>query len=130
MVGPDDRLLEKVLSTFEPVVTVDGIRIGSAEIDIDSSEIHAVFMSPKHSALDILLTLTFKGASAVIIVLKEPDPELEAIYRNEIRDNLGSGIPTRVLTVELPIDDFKKNEIQHTLDDVIEEILLKKKISP
>ena len=118
-----------MLSTFQPVVSVDGIRIGSAEVDIDSSEVHAVFMSPKHSALDILLTLTYKGASAVIIVLKEPDPDLETIYRNEIRENLGAGIPTRVLCVELPIDDFKKNEIHHTLDDIIEEILVKKGIS-
>ena len=118
-----------MLSTFEPVVSVDGIRIGSAEVDIDSSEVHAVFMSPKHSVMDILLTLTYKGASAVIIVLKEPDPELETIYRNEIRENLGMGIPTRVLSVEFPIDEFKKNEIQHTLDDVIEEILTKRGIS-
>ncbi len=105
---------------------MDGINIGSAELDLDSSEIHAVFMSPKHSALDILLTLTYKGASAVIIVLKELDPDLEAIYRNEIRENLGTGIPTRVLSVELPIDEFKKTEIHHTFDDVVEEILTKK----
>lgn len=129
MVGPDDKLLEKVLSTFKPVVTVDGIRIGSTEFDIDSSEIRAVFMSPKHSALDILLALTYKGASAVVIVLKEPDLEIETIYRNEIRKNLGSGVPTRVLTVELPFDEFKKNEIHHTFDDVVEEIL-EKKIKP
>ncbi|MGY5880010.1 MAG: hypothetical protein RTV31_07150 [Candidatus Thorarchaeota archaeon] len=127
MVGPDDKLLEEVLSTFDdPVVAVDGIRIGSTEIDTDTSEIHAVFMSPKHSALDILLTLTYKGASAVIIVCKDADPEIETIYRNEIRDNLGTGTPTRVVQVSLPLDDFKKNEIHHIFDEVVEEILEKK----
>ncbi|MBE0525685.1 hypothetical protein E4H12_07545 [Candidatus Thorarchaeota archaeon] len=82
-------------------------------------------MSPKHAALDILLTLTYKGASAVIIVCKDADPEIEVIYRNEIRENLGTGIPTRILKVSLPFDDFKKNEIHHLFDDVIEEILEK-----
>jgi hypothetical protein len=119
------------LSTFDdPVVAVDGIRIGSTEYDTDTSEIHAVFMSPKHSALDILLTLTYKGASAVIIVCKDLDPDVETIYRNEIRENLGSGIPTRVVHVTLPIDDFKRNEIHHLFDDVVEEILEKKANKP
>lgn len=127
VVGPDDRLLEEVLSTFDdPVVAVDGIRIGSTEYDTDTSEIHAVFMSPKHSALDILLTLTYKGASAVMIVCKDSDLEIETIYRNEIRENLGTGIPTRVVTVSLPLDEFKRNEIHHIFDDVVEEILEKK----
>ena len=116
-----------MLSTFDdPVVAIDGIRIGSTEVDIDSSEIHAVFMSPKHSALDILLTLTYKGASAVIIVCKDKDPEIEMVYRNEIRDNLGTGIPTRVISVDLPLDEFQKNEIHHVFDEVVEEILAKK----
>lgn len=83
-------------------------------------------MSPKHAALDILLTLTYKGASAVIIVCKEADPEIETIYRNEIRENLGTGIPTRVVQATLPLDDFKRNEIHHLFDDVVEEILEKK----
>jgi hypothetical protein len=83
-------------------------------------------MSPKHAALDILLTLTFKGASAVIIVCKEADPEIETIYRNEIRENLGTGIPTRVVQVTLPLDDFKRNEIHHIFDEIVEEILEKK----
>ncbi|TFG28085.1 hypothetical protein EU527_17760 [Candidatus Thorarchaeota archaeon] len=87
-------------------------------------------MSPKHSALDILLTLTYKGSSAVIIVLKEPDPEIEIIYRNEIRENLGSGIPTRVLSVALPLDEYKKNEIYHVFDEIVEEILEMKGKTP
>ena len=127
VVGPDDKLLEAVLSTFDdPVVAVDGIRIGSTEYDTDTSEVHAVFMSPKHSALDILLALTYKGASAVIIVCKDADPEIETIYRNEIRENLGTGTPTRVVQASLPLDEFKKNEIHHLFDDVVEEILEKK----
>jgi len=124
VVGPDDMLLEEVLSTFnDPVVAVDGIRIGSTEYDTDTSEVHAVFMSPKHAALDILLTLTYKGASAVMIVCKDGNPEIETMYRNEIRENLGTGIPTRVVKVSLPLDDFKRNEIHHIFDDVVEEIL-------
>lgn len=123
VVGPDDLLLEDVLSTFDPVVKVDGIRIVTADHSTDDSNVRAVFMSPKHAVLDILLSLTFKGASAVMIVLKDPDPELETIYRNEIRENLGTKVPTRVVTVGSSIDEFKRNEIHHTFDRLIEEIL-------
>lgn len=123
VVGPDDTLLEDVLSTFDPVVKVDGIRIVSADHSTDDSDVRAVFMSPKHAALDILLSLTFKSASAVIIVLREPDPELEIIYRNEIRENLGTKVPTRVCTIGSTLDEFKRAEIHHTFDELIEEIL-------
>ena len=113
----------------DPVVAVDGIRIGSTEIDTDASEVRAVFMSPRHSALDILLTLTYKGTRAVLIVVEDVDPDIETIYRNEIRENLGTGIPTRVVRVNLPLDEFEKNEIHHIFDDVVAEIL-EKKIKP
>lgn len=83
-------------------------------------------MSPRHSALDILLTLTYKGTRAVIIVVEDADPEIETIYRNEIRENLGAGIPTRVVHVKLPLDEFKKNEIHYIFDEIVEEILEKK----
>ncbi|MFX1483427.1 MAG: hypothetical protein ACFFCP_09580 [Promethearchaeota archaeon] len=123
VVGPEDSLLEDVLSTFDPVVKVDGIRIVSADHITDSLDIRAVFMSPKHSALDILLSLTYRGASAAIIVLREPDPDLEAVYRNEVRENLGAKIPTRVVTIESEIDEFKRAEIHLYFDELIEEIL-------
>ncbi|MFW9805252.1 MAG: hypothetical protein ACFFFK_00820 [Candidatus Thorarchaeota archaeon] len=123
VVGPDDQLLENFLSTFDPVVKVDGIRIVSADHVTDDSDVRAVFMSPKHAALDILLSLTFKGASAVIIVLREPDPEIETVYRNEIRENLGAKIPTRLFTIGASFDKFKRTEIQHIFDELIEEIL-------
>ncbi|MFW9787640.1 MAG: hypothetical protein ACFFE2_03310 [Candidatus Thorarchaeota archaeon] len=123
VVGPDDTLLENVLSTFDPVVKVDGIRIVSADHTTDDSEVRAVFMSPKHAALDILLSLTFKGASAVIIVLRDPDPEIETVYRNEIRENLGAKVPTRVCTIGPSFDEFKRAEVHHTFDELIEEIL-------
>ena len=126
VIGPDDSLLEDVLSTFDPVVKVDGIRIVSAEHSTDSSDVRAVFMSPKHAALDILLSLTFKGASAVIIVLKEPDPEMETMYRNEIRENLGTKTPTRVVTIGSALDKFKRTEIHHIFDELIEEILARR----
>jgi hypothetical protein len=126
VVGPDDSLLEDFLSTFDPVLKVDGIRIVSADHSTDDSDVRAVFMSPKHAALDILLSLTFKSASAVIIVLRNPDPELETIYRNEIRENLGTKVPTRVVTVESKIDKFKRTEIHLTFDELIEEILAQK----
>jgi len=127
VIGPDDKLLMDVLSIFDdPVVAVDGIRIGSTEVDFDTSEVHAVFMSPRHSALDILLTLTYKGASGAIIVLREPDPELETLYRNEIRENLGAEIPTRIVTVSSTMDKFKQTEIEHIFDEVVAEILERK----
>ena len=62
----------------------------------------------------------------MIIVNEDIDPEIETIYRNEIRENLGLGIPTRVVHVTLPLDEFKKNEIHHIFDEVVEEILEKK----
>lgn len=62
----------------------------------------------------------------MIIVVDDVDPEIETIYRNEIRENLGTGIPTRVVHVSLPIDEFKKNEIHHIFDEIVEEILEKK----
>lgn len=126
VVGPDDSLLEDVLSTFDPVVKVDGIRIVSAVHSTDDSTVRAVFMSPKHAVLDILLSMTFKGASAVIIVLRDPDPELETVYRNEIRENLGAKVPTRVVTIGSTLDKFKRTEIHHTFDELIEEILAKR----
>jgi hypothetical protein len=127
VVGPEDKLLMDVLSLFDdPVVSVDGIRIGSTEVDFDTSEVNAVFMSPRHSALDILLTLTFKGASGAIIVLREPDLELETMYRNEIRKNLGSDVPTRIVTVGSTMDKYKQTEIQHIFDEVVAEILERK----
>jgi hypothetical protein len=126
VVGPDDVLLENVLSTFDPVVKVDGIRISSADHTTDESKVRAVFMSPKHAALDILLSLTFKGASAVMIILRDPDPELETVYRNEIRENLGARIPTRVCTVGTSLDEFQRTKVHHTFDELIEEILAQK----
>ena len=124
VVGPEDRLLEQVLGVFnEQVMSVDGIRIGAAKIETEDSNVSTLFMSPKHSALDILLSLTYKGATGVIIVLKDADPEIETMYRNEIRENLGEGIPTRVICVGSDIEEFKRNEIQNLLDELMEEIL-------
>jgi hypothetical protein len=124
VVGPDDRLLEQVLSVFnEQVMSVDGIRIGAAKIEREDSDVQTLFMSPKHSALDILLSLTYKGATGVIIVLKDADPEIETMYRNEVRENLGEGLPTRVICVGSDIDDFKRNEIHNLLDELMDEIL-------
>ncbi|MHA2141118.1 MAG: hypothetical protein ACXADC_03845 [Candidatus Thorarchaeota archaeon] len=125
VVGPDDRILEQFLNVFnEQVVAVDGIRIGSTKLEREDSDVRTLFMSPKHSALDILLSLTYKGAKGVIIVLKDADPELETMYRNEIRENLGEGIPTRVICVSSSIEEFKRNEIHNLLDELMEEILV------
>ncbi|MHA2117887.1 MAG: hypothetical protein ACW98J_03115 [Candidatus Thorarchaeota archaeon] len=124
VVGPDDRLLEQVLSVFnEQVMSVDGIRIGATKVEREDSDVQTLFMSPKHSALDILLSLTYKGATGVIIVLKDADPEIETMYRNEVRENLGEGIPTRVICVGSDIEDFKRNEIHNLLDELMDEIL-------
>ncbi|MFW9918224.1 MAG: hypothetical protein ACFFED_01380 [Candidatus Thorarchaeota archaeon] len=127
VVGPDDKLLEKVLSIVnDNAVAVDGIRIGTAAIETEESNVRAVTWSPRHSALEMLLSVTFAGANAVVIVMPDADPEIEAIYRNEIREHLGSGVPTRVLIIDSEIDKFKRLEIVTTFDELYNEILLLK----
>ncbi len=127
VLGPDDKLLEQVLTVFnQQVVAVDGIRIGAGDLEMDETDVRALIMSPQHSAMDILLSVTYKGASGAMIVLKEPDPEIETIYRNEIRENIGANIPTRVLIIESEIDEYKKKEIDHLFEDIIEAILAKR----
>jgi len=124
VVGPEDPLLERVLAVFnEQVVAVDGIRIGATKFELADSDVGTLFMSPEHAALDVLLSLTFKGAKGVIIVLRELDPQIETVYRNEIRNNLGEGIPTRVIRLGADMDEFKRTEIQSVLDDLLREIL-------
>ena len=124
VVGPDDKLLEQVLSVLsEEVIAVDGIRISSAAVTVEKTDVKTLFMSPKHSALDILLSVTFAGASGAIIVLKEADPEMEILYRNEVQEKIGTGIPTRVIAIGSGMDDFKRNEIAVLLDEMVEEIL-------
>jgi hypothetical protein len=128
VVGPEDKLLTDVLKVFnEHVISIDGIRIGSGEMETESTDVRVLFMSPKHSAMDLLLSMTYKGASAVIIVLRDADPEIETIYRNEIRETVGEGIPTRVVIVGSEIDRYKQNEIAHLFEEIIEEILSSKK---
>ena len=128
VVGPEDKLLADVLRVFnEQVINIDGIRIGSGEMETDSTDVRVLLMSPKHSAMDLLLSMTYKGASAVIIVLRDADPEIETIYRNEIRESVGEGIPTRLVTVGSGIDEYKRNEIAHLFEEILEEILASKK---
>ena len=128
VVGPEDKLLADVLKVFnEHVIAIDGIRIGSGEMETDSTDVRVLLMSPKHSAMDLLLSMTYKGASAVIIVLRDADPEIETIYRNEIRESVGEGIPTRVVTVGSEIDRYKRNEIALLFEEILEEILASKK---
>jgi len=130
IVGPDDALLEKVLGVVnENVVAVDGVRIGTADVETDDSQVKAVTWSPRHTALDVLLDVTFKGANAVVIVLNDNDTELEAIYRKEIDEHLGVNTPTRVFTVGSGIDDFKQHEILNMFEDLFEEVLESKKAS-
>ena len=127
VIGPEDKLLEQVLSVFnQNIVAVDGIRIGAGDFEIDEQDVRTLIMSPQHSVMDILLSVTYKGASGAMIVVREADPEIERIYRNEIRENLGSGAPTRVIVIESDIDEFKKQEIGHLFQDIVEEILAKR----
>ncbi len=124
VVGPDDALLEMVLGVVnENVVAVDGIRIGTTDVETDESNVRAVTWSPRHSALDILLSVTYAGANAVVIVLSDEDPEIEAIYREEIKEHLGSETPTRVLIVGSGIDEFKQIEILNMFEELFEEVL-------
>ncbi|MHA1902536.1 MAG: hypothetical protein ACXADL_02385 [Candidatus Thorarchaeota archaeon] len=129
VVGPEDNLLEDFLQVInENVVAVDGIRIVSGDIKTDNTDVKALIMSPKHAAMDVLLSVTFKGANAAIIVLRDSDPELEALYRNEVREQLGTGVPTRVVTMGQVIDEFTRNAIVHSFDDLVEEIIVLKGI--
>jgi hypothetical protein len=128
VVGPDDSLLDEVLRVInENVVSIDGIRIGSTEIEAEGTDVRAVTMSPKHTALDVLLTVTFTGAKGALIIMKEPDPEIESIYRKEISEKLGSEIPTRIVFVGDKIEDYQKNEVIYNLGEIVEEILEKRK---
>ncbi len=130
IVGPDDGILERVLAVVnDAAVSVDGIRIGTTAVETDESDVRAVTWSPQHSALDMLLSVTYAGANAVVIVMPDVDPAIESIYRNEVRQNLGSGVPTRMIAVGSEIDDFKKVEIMNTFDDLFHEILDRKEKS-
>ncbi len=100
IVGPDDGLLGKVLDVFsKKTIAVDGIRIGSTRVEISGSDISTVLMSPGKAAQSLLLSLSYKGSAGAIIVLREADPQMESVYRNMIRENLGAGYPTRVFVV-------------------------------
>lgn len=128
VVGPEDKLLADVLKVFnEHVIAIDGIQIGSGEMETESTDVRVLLMSPKHSAMDLLLSMTYKGASAVIIVLRDADPEIETVYRNEIRESVGEGIPTRVVTIGSELDEYKRNEIALLFEEILEEILASKK---
>jgi hypothetical protein len=124
VVGPEDGLLEQVMHVFsEKVVAVDGVRITSEELETDTTDVQVVFMSPRHSALDLLLSMTYSGANGAMIVMREADPEIETVYRNEIRENIGAGIPTRTIFIGQDFDEFDRNEIIAVFDDIIDEIL-------
>ena len=123
VIGPDDNLLEQVLGVFnQSVFAVDGIRIGAGELEMEETDVRALIMSPQHAAMDILLSFTYKGASGAMIVLREADPEIETIYRNEIRENMGIDVPTRVLVIRSDIDEYKRKEIDHLFEELVEEI--------
>ena len=114
----------KPLHVFsEKVVAVDGVRITSEDLETDTSDVKVVFMSPRHSALDLLLSMTYTGANGAMIVMREPDPEIETVYRNEIRENIGAGIPTRTIFIGKDFDEFDRNEIISVFDEIIDEIL-------
>jgi signal recognition particle receptor subunit beta len=123
VIGPDDSLLEEVLRAFsDRVIEVDGIRISSAGHRTDSSDVKALIMSPGYSALDVMLSLTFKGAGGVVIVLREPDDETECMYRNEVKLNAGE-VPTRVLAAGSKFNDKKRKEIVRLLNNMLEEMV-------
>ena len=123
IVGPDDSMLYQVLEAIaDKSVTVDGIRIGSRDLKGRDLEVQAVVMLPTRHAMDILVSLTFKGASAAIVVLESPDPELESKHRNEIRENVGH-VPTRVFYVGSELDKEKKRELLSLFHDLVNEVM-------
>ncbi|MHA1770295.1 MAG: hypothetical protein ACTSYL_02070 [Candidatus Thorarchaeota archaeon] len=124
IVGPDDVLLREVMNAInENIVAVDGIQIGSTDVEAGASEVHAVMMSPTRKAMDILLSLTFRGATAAIIVLREPDPAIEKKFRNVIREKIGTKHPTRVFYVGDALDTAKHKELAELFNGLIEEML-------
>ncbi len=124
IVGPDDELLEGVLTALmDQTIVVDGIRIGSADMKTLDSDVRALIMSPKDTAMDLLFSLSYKGATAALIVLPESTPELETKYRNDVRENLGERYPTRVFTADGRLDQTKCAELAEIFRDLVGEML-------
>lgn len=124
ILGPDDDLVMDVLRVLnEQVISLNGIRISSAQVETDDSDVRMLLMSPRHSALDVLLGVTFRGASAALIVMPEVDRDIEEVYRNEIKEEIGEETPVRVIICESGIDEFKRNEIAYALDELVGNIL-------
>ncbi len=124
VVGPEDAILEKVLNLFgSNVVALDGIRIGASGMETEDTDVRTLIMSPQHSALDILLSMTYKGANGAIIVLREADPVVEAKYRDIIREKVGKTVPTRVVIVESKLTKAKRAEICSLFEEIVLEIL-------
>jgi hypothetical protein len=125
VVGPDDDLVMDVLRVLnEQVISLDGIRISSAQVETDDSDVRMLLMSPRHSALDVLLGVTFRGASAALIVMPEEDSDIESVYRKEIEEEIGEGTPVKVIICESScVDDFKRNEIAYALDELVGRLL-------
>ncbi len=124
IVGPDDELLEGVLTALmDQTIAVDGIRIGSADMKGLGSDVRALIMSPKDTAMNLLFSLSYKGATAALIVLPESRPELETKYRNEVRENLGERYPTRVFTADGRLDQRKCSELAEVFRDLVGEML-------
>ncbi len=122
VVGPDDELIKQFLEFFnKDIYSIDGIQITSTGVETQQSEVRTLFMSPRHSALDLLFSLTYKGARAAIIVLPKADPKMETKFRNEIRENLGENVPTRVIIGPLKQSDEKR--FAAVLEEIISEIL-------
>ena len=123
VIGPKDKLLEDVLKVInEDVIAIDGVRITATSLETDDLEVKTVTMAPKHSALDAMEAMTFTGANAVLIILDEADPKTETIYRNKIRENLGSGVPTRVCVISDMMTSEKKAEIAGCFNEMVEEL--------
>jgi hypothetical protein len=123
VIGPDDFLLREVLHALsEKVIEVDGIHVTSAGHKTDKSDVKALIMSPAYSALDLMLSLTFKGAGGVIIVLRETDEETECMYQSEAKLNAGD-VPTRTLIVGPALTDEKRKEIIRLLNDMLEKMV-------
>ncbi|TXT57485.1 MAG: hypothetical protein BAJATHORv1_10187 [Candidatus Thorarchaeota archaeon] len=123
LLGPDEDLLEEVVRIFnKDLVSVDGISIGSIERESHGADVRAVFMFSKHSALDILLTMTYTGAHGAMVVLEKTDPDLEAKYKNKVKEKIGS-VPCRLLILDEPLDDDERKRIISAFEGLVEELL-------
>ncbi|MEM2143218.1 MAG: hypothetical protein QXS20_00130 [Candidatus Thorarchaeota archaeon] len=124
VLGPDDELLKSVLEGInKQTLSVNGIVIGSTKVELEQSDVSTLMMSPSQSAHRLLLSLTFRGAHAALIVMREPDPVEEATYRNQVRREIGTDVPVRVFVTGQRLTKRKIDDMLIILNELADELV-------